>query len=350
MIALIEHILSISSRRDRTEVSGALLDGLEDLARHHLRAVDVYRVFSGTRRTMLYNCAGIGPEGRHLRNAYLPEADHCSNIDQDALLMRARDRATIVAEPQGGGLDRIVLPIAPMGTVLYLIDLRIDTDTEPVVRTLLMALVEYVSNHLALLDYGETDNLTGLPNRKTFDKHLFELMGQSAPDGPIPLREFSQRRRRGAPDGLHWFAVCDIDHFKLVNDTHGHLIGDEVLVMFARLMRDGFRFQDQLFRFGGEEFVVVLQPTSADVVQHVFDRFRESVRKHLFSRVGHITVSIGYSQLLGTDTPADVIDRADEALYWVKRHGRNKVASYEQLVEDALIDPKGRRVGEVELF
>jgi diguanylate cyclase (GGDEF)-like protein len=349
MIPLIEHILSISARRDRTEVSEALLDGLEEMALPYLRSLEIYRVFAGVNKTTVFACSGIGADGRHVRNAYLPEAEFCFNIQEMPLLRRAQERGTIVAENTADGGNRIVLPIAPSGPVLYLIDLCIANNMPPQARTVLMALVEFCSNHIALLDYGETDNLTGLPNRKTFDKHLFEIMGPSASDEPLQT-EAQRRRRRGAPGGQHWFAVCDIDHFKLVNDTHGHLIGDEVLVMFARLMRDGFRFQDQLFRFGGEEFVIVLQPTSPDAVQKVFNRFRTSVQEHPFSRVGQITVSIGYSQLLPNDTPADVVDRADEALYWVKRHGRNGAACYEDLVSEGKLVPKSSMTGEVELF
>lgn len=348
MLSLLEHILSISARRDRTEVSEALLDGLEAMAMPYLRSLRIFRIFAGVSRTTLFESAVISSEGRQVRNSYLPEAEHCFNIELDPLLRQTRERGFAASERMPDGCDRIVLPIAPAGIVLFLIDIQILESAPAENRAYLMALVEVCSNHIALLDYGETDNLTGLPNRKTFDKHLFEIMGQSAPDDPA--NPGAPRRRRGVSGGQHWFGVCDIDKFKLVNDTYGHLIGDEVLVMFARLMRDSFRFQDQLFRFGGEEFMVVLQPTGPDVVHRVFDRFRETINRHLFSRVGHITVSIGYSQLRPTDTPADVIDRADEALYWVKHHGRNAAASYEELVRTGGLKPRLTRAGEVELF
>ena len=209
--------------------------------------------------------------------------------------------------------------------------------------------MEYCSNHIALLDYGETDTLTGLANRKTFDKHLFEVLGHAAADEP-QCDGVIAHRRKGSPEGQYWLAVSDIDHFKAINDAHGHLIGDEVLVMFARLIREGFRFQDQVFRFGGEEFVAVLQPTSREDVHAVFDRLRASVESHVFSRVGHITVSVGYSRLRPHDTPSDIIDRADEALYYVKQHGRNGVACYEELVRSGRIEVKTSHTGAIELF
>lgn len=349
MLRLIDHIVRTSAQRDRTEINDAVVYALTDL--FSPSSLTIYRAFPQPRRTMVFACAGIGPEGRFVRNAYLPDASYCRAIDADPLLQRAQAQLTATREILPGGANRLVFPVAPTNRLLYLIDITVADHLSPRERTVLMGYVEYLGNHIALLDYGESDTLTGLPNRKTFDKHLFEALGQAAVDPQQNGAEaISPHRRKGSHDGRHWLAVCDIDHFKTVNDVHGHLIGDEVLVMFAHLMRDTFRFQDQLFRFGGEEFVVVLQPTGEDAVQRAFDRFREAVENHVFSRVGRITVSIGYSQLLTNDTPPAVIERADEALYHVKQHGRNAIARYEALVESGQLAPKRSRDGEIELF
>ena len=130
----------------------------------------------------------------------------------------------------------------------------------------------------------------------------------------------------------------------------GHLMGDEVLIMLAQVMRHAFRFDDQLFRFGGEEFIALLQPTDQASAQMTLERFRAEVEKTVFSRVGHVTVSVGFSRLMPNDTPTDVIDRADEALYYAKRHGRNRVDCYEQLIVEGVIEAKEIAKGEVELF
>ena len=349
MLQLIDHIVRTSAKRDRTEINDALLDAMDDL--FHPPALTIYRALPGAKRTMVFACAGINKETRYIRNAYLPETDFCYPIDFDPLLQRCQLEKAAVLDHLADGSSRVVFPIAPVDRLLYLIDITISEDLSPQQRTVLMGLVEYFSNHIALLDYGETDTLTGLPNRKTFDKHLFEVLGQAANDDRTTEQEASALHRRKADhDGRHWLAVCDIDHFKSVNDTHGHLIGDEVLVMFASLMRDTFRYQDQLFRFGGEEFVVVLQPTSIDNVRGAFDRFRHAVESHVFSRVGRITVSIGYSQLSANDTPPDVIDRADDALYYIKQNGRNNVACYEELISSGKLASKTSHTGEIELF
>ena len=120
--------------------------------------------------------------------------------------------------------------------------------------------------------------------------------------------------------------------------------------MLGQVMRQSFRFNDQLFRFGGEEFIALLQPTEERFALSTLERFRASVEAQPFSRVGHITVSIGFSALRPTDTPTDVIDRADEALYYAKRSGRNRVACYEQLIAEGKLSVKEIAKGEVELF
>ena len=346
MLKLIDHIVRISARRDRTEVNTALVEAVLDI--FGPRSLKIYRCFSSATQTVVFSCAGFGPEGAYSHNAYLPEREFSWPINRDRMLRRAQREASIVFELLEDGSQRLVFPVHSLESLIYLVDIVINEDFSSENRVLLMGLVEYFTHHIALLDYGEADTLTGLANRKTFDKHLFEVMGKAASD-ELSMRSGLRRRKAGV-DSRHWLAVCDIDHFKRINDTYGHLIGDEVLVMFARLMRESFRFDDQIFRFGGEEFVAVLQPAKQAHVFAAFERFRESVAAHTFSRVGHVTVSIGYSQLLPIDTPSDVIDRADEALYFAKQHGRNQTQCFEALVDAGKLAPKTISKGEIELF
>jgi diguanylate cyclase (GGDEF)-like protein len=348
MLRLIDHIVRISARRDRTAINEAVTYAMAEL--FHPRALTIHRTFPGAGRTIAFDCAGIGPNGPYGRNAYLPDPDYCQAVEADSLLLRGQQQLTAVGESLPDGASRLVFPIAPIDRLLYLIDIVISQDLTPEQRTVLMGLVEYLGNHVGLLDYGESDTLTGLPDRKTFDKHLFEVLGRAAVNHLPKGSEPTQQRRQVGDTNHHWLAVCDIDHFKSVNDRYGHLIGDEVLIMFARLMRDSFRYHDQLFRFGGEEFVAVLQPASDTAVRLAFERFRLAVENHGFSRVGHVTVSIGYSRLRSNDTPPLAIERADDALYYVKQHGRNGVACYEDLLDSGQLTPKKGRDGDIELF
>lgn len=345
MLELISHVVKISSHRDRTEINSAMVDTLLDLFRPD--RLTVYRCYSGSKKTMVFACAGAGPNGPFLRNAYLPDHRYCFPIERDQMLNRCRKEGSAVLEAQDDGSHRIVFPVIRLEEPIYLIDLTLSDDFSADNRVTLMGLIEYFGNHISLLDYGEADTLTGLASRKTFDKHLFELLGKAVTDDML---NGQQRRRRGTESGNHWLAVCDIDHFKQVNDNFGHLIGDEVLIMLANVMRQSFRFDDQLFRFGGEEFIALLQPTDEEFAFATLERFRRNVETQVFSRIGHITVSIGFSKLIPNDTPADVIDRADEALYFAKNHGRNRIECYEKLVGDGALAAREIARGEVELF
>ena len=129
-----------------------------------------------------------------------------------------------------------------------------------------------------------------------------------------------------------WLGVVDIDHFKKINDNFGHLFGDEVLLRIADLMRQTFRSNDKLFRFGGEEFVVMLRNVAEDHVHNIFTRFRLAVERHDFPQVGRVACSVGFARIDPRLSPADLLGRADEALYFSKRNGRNQVNGFDELV------------------
>lgn len=208
-------------------------------------------------------------------------------------------------------------------------------------------------NMQSLLDYSERDSLTGLLNRKSFDDAFFKAMGVQSQDEPRPGTDepevASERRHALNPGHGYWLGMLDIDHFKSVNDRFGHLIGDEVLLLVARLLRHGFRFHDRLYRFGGEEFVVLMRCAGMEQAQAVFDRFRHSMEVFAFPQVGTITVSIGISQLLPTDTPTQALDRADQAVYAAKSGGRNRVIDHAELVRQGRATAEVK-AGDIELF
>lgn len=349
MLDLISHVVEISSHRDRTEINAAMVDTLMDL--FSPQQLCIYRCYANKKKTVVFACAGYGPNGRFVRNAYLPDRTYCIDIERNPLFNRCRKEMSAVIDFTDDGLHRIVFPVIRLDAPVYLIELTLSDEFSADQRIALMGLIEYFGNHISLLDYGETDTLTDLSSRKTFDKHLFELLGKASHDDlKISSKDSPARRQCEQESSNHWLAICDIDHFKQVNDTYGHLIGDEVLIMLAQLMRQSFRFDDQLFRFGGEEFIALLQPANMASALATLERFRTNVEAEIFSRVGHVTISIGFSRLLPNDTPTDVIDRADEALYFAKQHGRNQLANYETLVSTGELIAKDIAKGEVELF
>lgn len=195
-------------------------------------------------------------------------------------------------------------------------------------------LVRIYNNYLGMLDYSEFDSLTRLLNRKTFDETFERLIRRAHPLNPETTTE-----RRQTSGEVWWLAVVDIDHFKRINDTTGHLFGDEVLLRFANLMRDSFRSYDLLFRFGGEEFVVMLQTFSQGGAEIALERFRHAVEAHEFPQVGQVTCSIGYTAVDPLRAPTDTLGQADAALYWCKANGRNRIAAYDDLVATGKLQP-----------
>lgn len=191
-----------------------------------------------------------------------------------------------------------------------------------------------------LLMQSERDALTGLLNRQAFER----VMGQ------VHLDLANIYRRKKDRDHFSFFALLDIDHFKNINDTYGHLHGDEVLLSFARLMDSTFRHTDHLFRYGGEEFAVILTNIAPEICESVLERFRERVQANLFPQVGEVTVSIGVSEISAEQPISSIIEQADRALYFAKNSGRNRVASYEELVASGRMEPIMMPVAEVDLF
>ena len=195
-------------------------------------------------------------------------------------------------------------------------------------------------NYQNLLDYSERDSLTGLLNRKTFDEKFsrmvsFNTMPETQlPGGPASAED--DERRRANEVRSQWLAVVDIDHFKRVNDQFGHLYGDEVLILVANLLRSSFRSQDRVFRFGGEEFVILLRSSTLDDARKAFERFRSNVEAHSFPQVGTVTVSLGFVSITA-ETPVVILGHADQALYYGKTHGRNQVCFYDELVSEGLL-------------
>lgn len=165
------------------------------------------------------------------------------------------------------------------------------------------------------LEMAITDGLTGLHNRRYLERHLSVLVQQAL--------------ARAKPLSL---LILDIDHFKLINDTHGHAAGDEVLREFSRRVRKAVRGIDLACRLGGEEFVIAMPDTDGALALLVGERIRQKIAGEAFQAEGaprmSVTVSIGVASLASAaDSPQILMKRADDALYQAKREGRNRVAA-----------------------
>ncbi|HFG1561866.1 MULTISPECIES: GGDEF domain-containing protein [Alteromonadales] len=162
----------------------------------------------------------------------------------------------------------------------------------------------------------DVDGLTGLLNRAAFERTVKRHQAHSS--------------RSGETLSL---ALIDADHFKEVNDTYGHNFGDYVLEELADCFEDNIRPLDSVFRYGGEEFLVLLPSTNLEQAEHVMNRLREAVAKMSISNDGVSitqTVSIGVASLGCSEEPDEAIERVDQALYKAKETGRNKVVLWDK--------------------
>ena len=171
---------------------------------------------------------------------------------------------------------------------------------------------------------ARTDSLAGVPNRKGFDERL-----------QFAVSSFKRKRGRFA------LLMCDVDHFKWINDTHGHQAGDRVVTLIGETLSNALRPSDFVGRYGGDEFAVILSHIDEQKAIHVAERIREAIEQRNFDvaqdggRVA-VTFSMGMAIAEPNDTVESIMTKADKALYRSKEGGRNQLTVY-ALEEDDLI-------------
>lgn len=348
MSQVVDHLARLTGFRDRDVMDVTLVAALRDL----LEPLSV----------AIFRCSGHGVDGgqeRWLTRARLSVGDVIATADplwaDPASLPLATDhplrldcmRSRSVRQEQDGERWITVFPIATDREVVGVLELASAERLKPKDQRMVTSVLRIYHNFLGLLDYSERDTLTGLLNRKTFDESFIKLLGELPADSSE-----ADDGRRHAGSSSYFLGVIDIDHFKRVNDGFGHLIGDEVLLLLSRLMRNSFRFHDLLFRFGGEEFVVLMrceQGAIADAA-HAFERLRHNAEHYVFPQVGCITVSVGITQVRPDDLPASAFERADNALYHAKHNGRNQVCNHAELVATGQMTEQLAPASNVELF
>jgi diguanylate cyclase (GGDEF)-like protein len=342
MHSLVDHLAELTGFRDRDRLDVTLVGALRDVLQPESVTV--------------WGCVGEPTQQRWMRRAALRKTDVAAYSDpawgdlQKLPLLTDHPARTsclvtqrIVSEP--GPPAVFMLPLSTDHGVIGVLEIETSEPLGAGDRRLVGSVLRIYHNFQALLDYSERDTLTGLLNRKTFDESFLKV-ALAPGGGAVPAGD---ARRGDAPTHEVYMGVIDIDHFKLVNDRFGHLIGDEVLLLLSRLMRSTFRYGDHLYRFGGEEFVVLMRCINAEDAWRAFERLRLNVQSYAFPQVGETTVSIGFTQVFAQDTPSAAFERADRAVYYAKAHGRNQVRHHAQLVAEGEIDG-GAKIGAVELF
>lgn len=329
MDSLLKHMVDMTGHRDHAMLDISVISAVQELAsascarvlsivslrgQQFVRARASIHAGSAARMEDQYDAATPGEP-----LAGMPALAACVATHQNSAEAVSGDGQHILWLPIwiGDKLDtclEIVRPTAFSGDTVHVIG----------------GIVSVYRNFQNLLDYSERDSLTGLLNRKTFDDQLAKMLHATA-EQEILLPGQPERRHQ-SDAAKQWLAVVDVDHFKLVNDKFGHLYGDEVLILIANLMQSSFRSQDRVFRFGGEEFVVLLRSTTLENARRSIDRFRVNVETHVFPQVGRVTVSVGFVSISPFESPVIILGHADQALYYAKSNGRNQACHYDELV------------------
>ncbi|WP_342620471.1 GGDEF domain-containing protein [Rhodoferax sp. GW822-FHT02A01] len=346
MYDLVDNLADLTALRDRDALDVALANTISDLLLPLCASICRAVGDQGNERWRISAQIQAGTSGVFSDAAWMP-------FDQLPLLAKFPMRQLAISgqiQESDDGQHIVVFPLGGTPGNTGVLEIRLDAPLSAQRRDLVSGILRLYRNFSALLDYGERDSLTDLLNRKTFDgaflRATLEQKNGSAEDNS----HRQQERRDTEAYATYWLAMIDIDHFKRVNDNFGHLIGDEVLLLLARLMRAHFRFNDQIYRFGGEEFVALVRCHSEAEASALLDRLRITTQNHVFPQVGSITLSIGFSEVRAGDSPSAAIERADKAVYYAKEHGRNQVCSYGSLVSNGgLVEPT-TNVGDVELF
>ncbi len=185
------------------------------------------------------------------------------------------------------------------------------TLSNTVIEELNQANKELEKTKLELERMATTDKLTGIFNRSKLDDLL--------------RNEIERSKRYNKQFG---YAIFDIDHFKQVNDTHGHLMGDTALQEIAALIKANIRNLDIFGRWGGEEFVLILPDLDENGMRPFLEKIRQLVSTHNIETIGCQTISAGATQYQPEDTAEKIAKRADDALYEAKKTGRNKIVIY----------------------
>ena len=335
---LLESVVRLTSLRDQHALVVCLIKTLQELI--SASQIMLFEISEDAGKHMLKLLADVASDQRSaVSETELPVTPCCVEDDPDLMQCFTTGQQWVRADDEAG--VRVIHPIVGVSGIAGLLIVRSPAFVEKD-QQVATAFLRIYQNYLQLINDNEHDTLTGLLNRKTFDERIMTIMSAHRAD---------QRRVSDNPARQCCLAILDIDHFKKVNDQFGHLYGDEVLLLFAQIMSRTFRDDDLLFRYGGEEFLVVLRDVDLNTGLVILERFRKAVASYHFPQVGSVTASVGMVAIDAQDLPTTLIGQADQALYYAKENGRNQVCAYERLLQEgklASVEPS--QGGDIELF
>ena len=359
MPTLTEHIIKLTDHRDRELLELTLSKALIDLLR--IDRVVVARVYSEESVKRWLEIASLDARGGgKVTDPLRVDFQTLRLLDDDRERLRCLQERDMVERAWAGAEG-------PRITYVPLFD-DSRSDDEGVVEIhsggslnkgqlgIVKDLVHVFRNMYNLLAYSDRDALTGLLNRKSLDDSFYSAVLEELDHGiesetrvlDTEVLPVSERRHRVPPN--YWLGTVSVDNFGAINDKNGHLMAEEVLLLVARIMNNTFRTYDRIYRFGGEQFAVLMHCPDEALVLAVFERFRANMEKFNFPQVGRVTASAGFSRVTADDSPSTTLERAERAVdYAQRRGGGNQVFSHDDLVRKGLFDD-APKIGAVDLF
>jgi len=328
----------------KNDGSITLIDGLTEITRHHdrhlledslLKTIDELFSIESMHLLQMQDIADNNKSGIITADVALSIKGVSKTLTDLLSTSITSKKIECIYNDEQTGWD-IIYPILNSETeVISLLVCHCETKPSLDEQKVVSGILHVYSNYLTLIDKTQRDKLTGLFNRETLDTEITKVLMQGTTGINCIEIEHEQRHSENLST---WLGVVDIDHFKSINDTYGHLYGDEVLILVARLMMSScVREDDLVYRYGGEEFVVMLSASNEYNAMIAFDRLRKNIDKHEFPQVGNVAISIGFVEVRGQQSATDVIGMADDALYYAKENGRNQTVSYKDLLEQGKI-------------
>lgn len=341
---LLDRLASLTSIRDIELLEFSLLKTLHELFRPEQLILLKLDNVGKHRHTLRY-----GSDGHH--ESSMTRAQRSESPEVESALRMSQRLGGAYHSKLANGNNISAYPVLDMQSMNVCLVIESRRPGSPQDARLIQGMLQIYRNFCLLIDDAQRDQLTGLLNRKTFDESIQRVIGlvgfhELPPAVPGDRRSYPERDLGAG----HWLGIIDIDHFKRINDSFGHIYGDEVLLLVAQMMRESFRENDLLFRFGGEEFVVIAECPDMEGARMAFERFRQRIEKHHFPQIGRVTISFGGVQVHKDALVHSLLDQADQAMYYAKANGRNRVCFYEDLVAKGEIVPVQYNTGDVEFF
>ncbi len=357
MSTLIEYIIKLTDHRDRDLLELTLSKAL--LAVLPIQRIVIARVMSEEGEKRWLEVARLDAKGggklvdpMHVDFQTLA---HLNDAPDRLKCLQQRDVVEIAwAGENGPRINLLPLFSDSRKDDEGVIEVHSETALTPEQLRVVEQLRRVYRNMYSLLEYSDRDALTGLLNRKSLDDAFYSAVLEEL-DGLTGIPKLSavpsglsQDRRHRVPVN-YWLGSAVVDNFALINDAHGHLMAEEVLLLVARIMNNTFRTYDRIYRFGGEHFGVLMHCPDEALVLAAFERFRANVEKFNFPQVGRVTVSSGFTSVLADDSPSSALEKTERAVDFAQRSGRNRVCSHVGLVRRGFFGGVPR-VGEVDIF